>query len=203
MFMEARVSAYKCTSCIRRSPQTTDIEEVNVVTNVETATFNTSTVNGELLPSEAVLMFTNMLNKLDLLVTEVKCLRADNKSLRAELAFPPGMSAPGTLDHPDLSAPSASNFSGRRGELNQQASVPSEGTPTKQTGRANFISVKTPIQSLPRTGRSPSPALRGRILFVLLISRSCKIHLLLSKRGLLEPVQVCRIIRLVRAICFK
>lgn len=154
------VSAYKCTSCIRRSPQTTDIEEVNVVTNVQSATVNTSTVNGELLPSEAVLMFTNILNKLDLLVTEVKCSRADNNSLWSELSqireclpsmkptpavppknyaavasshsnvLPPAMSAPVTLDHPSSSAPSATTFSGRHCALNQQASVQSEGTST-------------------------------------------------------------------------
>ncbi|KAG0418426.1 hypothetical protein HPB47_004854 [Ixodes persulcatus] len=120
-----------------------------------------STVNGELLPSQAVLMFTNILNKLDLLVTEVKCLRADNKSLRSELsqirkclpsmkptptvpptnyaavasshssAFPPVMSAPGTLGHPSSSAPSASNFNGGHGALNQQASAPLEGASMK------------------------------------------------------------------------
>ncbi|KAG0438382.1 hypothetical protein HPB47_017037 [Ixodes persulcatus] len=198
MFMEAGVSAYKCTSCIRRSPQTTDIEEVNVMTNVEAETANTSTVSGELLPSEAVLMFTNILNKLDLLVTEVKCLRADFESLRSELsqirkclpsmkktptvpptnhaavasshssAFPPVMSAPGTLGHPSSSAPSASNFSERHGALSQQASVPYEGTvgdkgPRTCELRLKRIALPSAVELLEhRTGpgqpKSPSPA---------------------------------------------
>lgn len=148
VLMETGFSTYKCTSCIRRSSKPNESGDEEDSASVEKTPAVPSIVNGESLSSEVVHMFTTILNKLDLLVTEVKCLKAENNSLRSELsqirkclpssrpmqagprmpyaavmsanasAAPPTTNASGTLDRQSSSAWTAPDIGNHKTDLN-------------------------------------------------------------------------------------
>ncbi|KAH9373903.1 hypothetical protein HPB48_012028 [Haemaphysalis longicornis] len=93
-FMESSQCSYKCSSCARRSSVAPSADNGTEFDSLEVHPTSNSAEIGKLSTLDHISELSTTLNRLDLLETEVKCLKAENSHLRSELLqllgnFPP------------------------------------------------------------------------------------------------------------------
>ncbi|KAH9367240.1 hypothetical protein HPB48_013484 [Haemaphysalis longicornis] len=93
-FMESGQSSYKCSSCARRSSVSPSVDNGTEFHSSKVHPTSNSADIRKLSTLDHISELSTILNRLDLLETEVKCLKAENSHLRSELLqlrgnFPP------------------------------------------------------------------------------------------------------------------
>lgn len=86
--MESGKSTFKCSDCTRRScrsPSNTSATSSETVLASGPLDKPASELDEDFVPSGLLRLIGSLSNKLDVLMAEVKCLRADNSSLRSQI----------------------------------------------------------------------------------------------------------------------